>query len=120
QTGKAPGQFLTFKNGLDTLVRQLEKELSDVISFNREVEQITPMEGKYTIQFTYGENITADVFLMTKPHQVLPIVFPTYDFLKSLFDVLTTSVATVTFAFDQSTIEKVLVSTGFVVSKNSS
>src|SRR5699024_1755187 len=119
QTGKAPGQFLTFKNGLDTLVRQLEKELSDVISFNREVEQITPMEGKYTIQFTSGENITADVVLMTTPHPVLPKVFPTYDFLQSLSDVPTTSVANVALAFDQSAIEKDLDGTGFVVSRNS-
>src|SRR5699024_10983596 len=77
------------------------------------------MEGKYTIQFTSGENITADVVLMTTPHPVLPKVFPTYDFLQSLSDVPTTSVANVALAFDQSAIEQDLDGTGFVVSRNS-
>src|SRR5699024_11003951 len=95
------------------------KELSDVISFNQEVEQIIPMEGKYTIQLISGENITADVVLMTTPHPVISEVFPTYDFLQSLSDVPTTSVANVALAFDQSAIEQDLDGTGFVVSRNS-
>ena len=119
QTGKTPGQFFTFKNGLDTLVRHLEKALTDVISFNREVEQISMQDGMYTIQFASGENISADVIIMTIPHPVLPKVFPAYDFFQKLSDVPSTSVANVALAFDQSAIEQDLDGTGFVVSRNS-
>lgn len=118
QTGKTPGQFFAFKNGLDTFVQQLAKEIDDdVISLASKVEQITYKDGKYIIEA--GETLEVDAVLLTTPHHVLPTVFPEHDFFQAFADVPLTSVANVALALDESAVKQTLDGTGFVVSRNS-
>lgn len=119
QTGQKPGQFYTFKHGLDTLVRQLEKELKNVIAYRQNVQYISLKDNRYMIQLTSGEAYTADVVIMTTPHHVLPELFSSFGFFRQFSDIPLTSVANVALAFDQSDMASDLNGTGFVVSRNS-
>ncbi len=118
QTGKTPGQFFTFKDGLETFVHQLAQEIKDdVVLLNQEVKEITANE-RYDIQLQ-DKHIEADVVIMATPHHVLPKVFPTYELFQPLTEIPSSSVANVALAFDESAVEQALDGTGFVVSRNS-
>lgn len=119
QTGKTPGQFFTFKNGLETFVHQLQKEIDKhVVLFNQTVKQITYANNRYQLQLQ-DEQMDADVVVMTTPHQVLTKVFSTYPFFQTFNEIPSSSVANVALAFDESAVEQTLDGTGFVVSRNS-
>lgn len=119
QPGKTPGQFYAFKNGMDVFVQQLVKEIGeDVIFLNHKVNQITFVDGKYTIHTK--EKVEADAVVMTTPNYVLPHVFPDHNFFQTFEETPFTSVANVALAFNASAVEQELDGTGFVVSRNSS
>lgn len=120
QTGQTPGQFYAFKNGLDTFVDELKKNIpSDVIHLNHHVSQIMYTNGTYDIQLANEQSLTADRVIMTTPHHVLPKVFQSLNVFDPFIDMPSTSVANVALAFDQSAIEQDVDGTGFVVSRNS-
>lgn len=119
-TGKKPGQFLTFKNGLQTLVECLEKAiLQEVEILYDKVTHIERVGEQYRIDIQQSDQLQVDVVIMATPHQVLPKVFPNADSFDSLLNVPSNSVANVVLAFDESAIEQSLDGTGFVVSRNS-
>src|SRR5699024_3003214 len=119
QTGKEPGKFYTFKQGLDTFIKELQSQIrDDVIAYHSEVETISSSDGNYTIHLTSGEKRTADIVIMTTSHNVLPKVFSTHYYFQVFSDVPSTSVANVVLAFDQAMIDEDLDGTGFVVSRN--
>lgn len=118
-TGKKAGQFLSFKNGLMTLIHALEDAIkADVEIVYDQVTQVRHKENGYQIECQEGA-FQADVVMMTTPHTVLPKVFSEYDFFEPLYDMPSNSVANVVLAFDESAIDQSLEGTGFVVSRNS-
>lgn len=121
QTGKKSGQFYSFTSGLETLIGNLEADLLDKIDIiYDEVEKVSKVNHKYTIQMHHQPSIEADVVLMTTPHQVIQQVFSEYDVFTPFADIPARSVANVALAFDESAIDSSLNGTGFVVSRNSS
>src|SRR5699024_2092811 len=75
-TGKRKGQFLTLRNGLETLVEKLADELGDdTVMLNTRVEKVVKKEGDYDLRLGNGDSLHADAVVLTIPHSHLPRVF---------------------------------------------
>jgi oxygen-dependent protoporphyrinogen oxidase len=119
-TGKKPGAFFSFANGLETLVFELERQLADnIVTKNAAVDHVEKKEHGYHLLLSSGDVYKADAIIMATPHHTLPKVFSQYEFFKQFNSVPSTSVANVAMAFDQSAIKKAIDGTGFVISKTS-
>lgn len=119
-TGKKPGMFFSFKNGLETLVDELERQIeANTINLNAAVDHIEKKDHGYHLLLSDGEVYKADAIIMSTPHHTLPKVFSQYDCFKQFEHIPSTSVANVAMAFDQSSIKKMDDGTGFVISRNS-
>ena len=119
-TGKKKGQFLSFKNGLETIVEALFQKLgNDTCILGKPVKHIIHQDGAYHLELEKNEVREADAILMTVPHHHLPSIFKTDSLFAPFMDIPVTSVANVVLAFDQSAIQYDQDGTGFVVSRNS-
>lgn len=119
-TGKRPGQFLTFKNGFETMIDALADALDvGTVALNRTVDHIEKKEHGYFLLLSNGEVLKADAVVLATPHRALPKMWSQYPFFKTARDMKATSVANVALAFDADAIKKDLAGTGFVVSRNS-
>lgn len=119
-TGKTPGAFFSFKDGLQTVVDKLVEKLDqDTILLESRVDHIEKNDTGYHVLLDSGEVIKAVSVIATTPHQTLPNMFSKYNFFKLFDDVPSSSVANVAMAFDQSAIKQDIDGTGFVVSRNS-
>ena len=119
-TGKKPGAFFSFENGLETLVKELERQLEiGTVSKHVAVDHVEKKEHGYHLLLSNGDVYKADAIVMTTPHHTLPKVFSQYDFFRTFEQVPSTSVANVAMAFDQSAIKKAVDGTGFVISRTS-
>lgn len=119
-TGKRAGQFLSFKNGISTLIDALADAIKeDVAIVYDKVIQIERGENGYQIDLQEGNPLQADVVMMTMPHPVLSDVFSKYDAFEPMLEMPANSVANVVLAFDEAVIDQSLDGTGFVVSRNS-
>ena len=119
-TGSKHGQFVSFKNGLITMIEALEKELGkDIYDLQAKLENITCSEKGYLLQVKNGDQYKADALIMTIPHKKLATLFPRSAFSQTLDEIPVTSVANVVFGFDEKTLQTDLQGTGFVVSRNS-
>lgn len=117
---KAPGMFLSFKGGLQTLVDAVEKHLdTDSVKKNAVLSSINKLDGGYLLKFQDGSEDRVDNVIMATPHNI------TYDLLKDRADISylnempSTSVATVVLAFPESSLKKDIDGAGFVVSRAS-
>src|SRR5699024_2653675 len=118
--GKKPGMFFSFKEGLEVLVKEIEKKLDNVkVNVNTAVDQIEKKCNFYHLLLSNGEAAKADAIIMAAPRYTLPKIFSQYEFLKTLNEIPSTSVANVAMAFAKSAIKKDIDGTGFVVSRNS-
>lgn len=119
-TGKKSGQFVSLKNGLETMIKALKENLGkNTYQLDAELEQVERRGEKYQLQMKNGDSYEADVIIMTIPHKKLSTFFSGINFLQSLDEIPVTSVANVVFGFDAKTLEFDLQGTGFVVSRNS-
>lgn len=119
-TGKSRGQFVSLKNGLETIIQALEKELGeDTYQLNAKLDKVERTGEKYLLHMQNGEQDKADAVIMTIPHKKLPSLFSETNFLKRLDEIPVISVANVVFGFDAKSFEVDLQGTGFVVSRNS-
>jgi len=118
-TGKKKGQFLSFEDGLQTLVDALVRGIGeDRIRTQSRVTEITQGENGYTLKVN-GEKIEADAVIMTIPHAKVLGVFASTNVFQPFTQMPMSSVANVVCAFDASAISESLEGTGFVVSRNS-
>lgn len=119
-TGKKAGAFYSFKNGLETLVNELESQLEkNTVKLNAAVDHIEKKNHGYHLLLSSGEVYKADAIIMSTPHYTIPKVFSQYDLFKQFEKIPSTSVANVAMAFDHSAIKKIADGTGFVISRNS-
>src|SRR5699024_12076956 len=69
-TGSKHGQFVSFKNGLTTMVEALEKKLGkDTYELQASLEKMERSEEGYLLQTKNGEQIEAAAVIMTIPHK---------------------------------------------------
>jgi len=116
------GAFLTFQNGLETLVEALEEKIgAEAVMKGVTVDAIEKSAGggDYRITLTNGTHMKADYIISALPHFSLPHIFSKYAFFAPLEKVPSTSVATVSMAFPESAVKKDIDGTGFVVTRNS-
>ncbi|SES70146.1 protoporphyrinogen oxidase [Oceanobacillus limi] len=119
-TGKKPGMFFSFPEGLETLVEKVTEKLEDgTVTLEAPVDHVEKKETGYHLLLGNGDVFKADAVIMATPHNHLPKIFSQYDFFKTFQEMPATSVANVALAFDESAIKKDIDGTGFVVSRNS-
>ncbi len=113
------GMFQTLTTGLQSLVDAIEEKLiPNTVLKGVGVEEITKKENQYVLTLSNGEERIADAIIVSAPHQVVPTMFPTYDFFAPFTKMPSTSVATVALAFDGDIEMTELDGTGFVISRN--
>ena len=110
--------FLSFRDGMETLVRSLATRLSGVeVKVSAEAAEIRSITGKWKVETKAGESLEADAICLALPaHQsaeLLSKVMP--DLSSDLEGVPYESVATVNLAYDRSDIPHPLNGFGFVV-----
>ncbi|RNB84310.1 protoporphyrinogen oxidase [Brevibacillus nitrificans] len=118
--GKPKGIFLTLKNGLESLVEGIEKELpASAIRKNTGVKELLKQEsGKYTLVMKDGERMETDAVLFTVPHAVAEPLLRPYMSVPSLPQAKPHMVATISMAFPESAVDLGLEGTGFIVPRN--
>lgn len=115
---KSRGMFLSFKQGLQSLVNGIELYLQEEsVSKGVGVVKVEKKDEQYELTFTNGEVSTFDYVVMATPHHITNELLNKYSFVNSLTDIPSTSVATIAMAFRQSAIKQDIDGTGFVVSK---
>lgn len=120
QKGTKPkGMFLTFKNGITSLVEGVESKLDqDMIRFNHALISFKRLSsGRYELTFKNGAVDIVDEVILTTPHQHIEALFKKDGFGDAFTGMPSTSVATVAMAFPMSAVKKDIDGTGFVVSK---
>jgi oxygen-dependent protoporphyrinogen oxidase len=118
--GQKKGGFLTFVQGLETLVKAVESQLKkDSVLKGTRVEKIEKEEHDYQLLLHNGESVRADSVILATPHGVVPSILPQYGFFAPFKTIKATSVATIAMAFPEDAIKKDINGTGFVVSRNS-
>jgi oxygen-dependent protoporphyrinogen oxidase len=116
---KTPSAFLTLKGGLQSLVEAIEKRLDPTcVRKNTAVKKVTKEKNGYIIQLSDNTTLYADSIVVTTLPQITRNMFADYEFMHTLSDIPTSSVATVALAFPESAIKKDIEGTGFVVSRN--
>jgi protoporphyrinogen/coproporphyrinogen III oxidase len=115
------GRFLTFSNGLQSLVEGVEAALSpQTVQKGMKVSRIEQKTDEgYTIYFTNGHVLQADSVVITTPHHSLQSMFPEHPIMDFLKNMPATSVATVSMGFNQSAISENTNGNEFIVSRNS-
>ncbi|WP_102027982.1 protoporphyrinogen oxidase [Salirhabdus sp. Marseille-P4669] len=114
------GQFLTFRNGLSTMIDALEKELQDCIITGVPVQHIAKKTENYHLLLDNDEVIEADSVIIATPHFAMQKMLSQYDFMAIFKEMPATSVANVAMAFNKEDIKQDIDGTGFVISRNSS
>lgn len=115
------GVFRSFKNGMETLVTAIEKELSDcTVLKGVKVEKIAKDNDQAVLKLNNDSTIVVDDVIFALPHAKVQSLFEPHGLLEELKDMPATSVATVSMAFPAEAVrpfaEKAM---GFVVARNS-
>src|SRR5690625_315688 len=114
------GVFYALRGGFETLIHALKNQLDEnVISLSTAVDYVEKTENGYHVLLSDGTVYKADAMIVTSPHTTLQKMFSQHEALKTVEEILTTSVANVALSYDQKAIKKELDGTGFVVSRNS-
>lgn len=119
-SAKAKGNtFLTFKGGLSTVVRALDKALSGAERrLGIKVTEIEKEESGYAVVLENGERLAADRIVVTaQAFAAADLLEPLAD-CKELRDIRYVSVANVVMAFDKATFGLDFDGTGFVVPRS--
>lgn len=113
------GIFMSLKGGFESLVHELDKQLSAVTSLGVAVDHIEKKSRHYNVLLSDGKVYKADAIVVASPHESLKKIFSQYDIFHLVDDIPNTSVANVALAFDKGAIKHKMKGTGFVVSRNS-
>jgi len=121
---KAPknrsGIFISFKDGLETLVHRISDRLeSNTVRLNTYVDHIEKKDRHYHLLLSSGEVVKAESIIMATQHDAIPEMFSQYTFFDTFNDIPITSSANVVLSFDQEDLKKDIDGTGFLVSKTS-
>jgi protoporphyrinogen/coproporphyrinogen III oxidase len=117
---KKPGIFFTLKNGLSSLVKAMEEQLTDVeIVKGLTIDSVTRQHEGYTVETKEGQSSLFDSVVMTTPHFITAKLLKGAERISSKDTrIPTTSVANVALAYPKSAVSLDKEGTGFVVSRN--
>ena len=114
------GLFRTFKKGLQSLTDAIEAKLpAEQILKGTKVDRIIKANDGYILELSNGTRLPVLSAVLATPHQVVPQILSEYAMFESFKNTPSTSVATVSMAFDASAIKEDIDGTGFLVSRNS-
>lgn len=113
-------KFVSFKNGLSTLIDKMESELTDVeILKGVPTTAVVRDQEQYFIQFSNHEQIEADYVVLSTPHSVAQSLLKNEE-LNSIFDeLISSSLISVYLGFDIPDEKLPADGTGFIVPENS-
>jgi len=116
----ADKKFISFRNGLSTIINRLEEVLTEAtILKGAKVNKISKAEDIYTVDFENGDRLEADAVILTTPHDVSRKLLNNQA-LNQAFDKLeNSSNITLYLAYDMD--DKILPKdgTGFIVARDS-
>ncbi|MFC5465469.1 protoporphyrinogen oxidase [Lederbergia graminis] len=108
--------FLSFKNGLATLVNRLVEELhSTNIITGEGIVELNKADKGYKVKLENGAEIDADAVVLAVPTTVAATLLPELTFANYLKQVPYVSVANIALAYDQKDINHPLNGSGFLV-----
>ncbi|MFD2670502.1 protoporphyrinogen oxidase [Marinicrinis sediminis] len=112
--------FLTFRNGLSTLVEALEQALEQKVEFRMQTDvQAIETQGSQQIVHVTGESgpeqLTADALIVTVPGYGLSRLFPDVPAVQTFADMEYVSVANVVLAYEANTARIPYEGSGFVI-----
>ena len=114
------GMFRTFTKGLQSLTDAIEAKLpAEQIFKGTRVDRILKTGEGYMLELNNGERLPVISAILATPHQVVPQMLPEYEMFEPFKKIPSTSVATVSMAFDANAIKEDIDGTGFLVSRNS-
>ena len=120
---KKEGVFHTFRNGLETVVEAIEKQLNPgtVMKGVRidAIEEPKTVGKRTTLALNDGRKIEADAVILTTGHEMAGRLFAPHGLLQDLREIPTTSVATIALAFPEELVVQDKEGTGFLVSRSS-
>ncbi|MFJ7827776.1 protoporphyrinogen oxidase [Psychrobacillus sp. NPDC096623] len=113
-------KFISFQNGLSTLIDRLEEVLSEsTIIKGVATQKVEKKDGRYMVLLANGEMIEADSVVLAAPHQVAQEILQD-DQLDTDFDKLkNSSLISIYLGFDIPDEQLPAEGTGFIVSENS-
>lgn len=119
--GKPKGIFLTLKNGLESMVEEIEKRLpASAVWRGAGVRELIKREhGGYRLVLKDGRVLETDAVLFTVPHAVIQPLLRPYTAVPPLPQAKPHMVATVAMAFPKKAIDLGLEGTGFIVPRKS-
>ncbi|SCX68452.1 protoporphyrinogen oxidase [Lysinibacillus fusiformis] len=113
-------KFISFQNGLSSLIERLEQKLTEVdIIKGVATNHVQKMENKYSISLANGQYIEADYVVLALPNEAVQSILQD-DSLTHYFDQFTTASAiTIYLGFDVPDANLPADGTGYIVSHNS-
>ncbi|PIC64478.1 protoporphyrinogen oxidase [Sporosarcina sp. P13] len=119
-SSKKMGAFHTFKNGLESVVDALEKQLDQVdVMKGTRVVKINKQGERAILTLSDQQQIDADAVILATSHTVARQLFESHGLLKELGTIPMTSVATVALGFPKDAIKREIDGTGFLVPRSS-
>lgn len=114
------GKFVSFKEGLSTLIDRLEISLEDVtIIKGDEVTSISKVDKKYDVQLSNDNTITSDFVVLATPHQVAQHLLNNKELDETFNQFKNSSLTSIYLGFDIPDDELPADGTGFIVAEDS-
>ncbi|MCL7749831.1 protoporphyrinogen oxidase [Halalkalibacter alkaliphilus] len=118
-SSQADKKFISFKNGLSTLIDRLEAELTDsLILKGVNTSKITKGTGHYHITFSNHETIKADYVVLTTPQNVTQSLLNQNDLNDDFAKLTNSSLKSIYLGFDIPDGQLPADGTGFIVSNS--
>ncbi|TQR19642.1 protoporphyrinogen oxidase [Psychrobacillus vulpis] len=113
-------KFISFQNGLSTLIDRLEQELNDsTILKGVHTTKVAKKEDKYEVFFSNYESIEADYVVLTTPHDVAQTLLQNAELDVDFNKLKNSSLISIYLGFDIPDNQLPAEGTGFIVSENS-
>jgi oxygen-dependent protoporphyrinogen oxidase len=113
-------KFISFKNGLSTLIDRLEEVLSESrIIKGVATKKVEKKDGRYSVLLTNGETIEADSVVLATPHNVAQLILQDEQLDNDFNRLKNSSLISVYLGFDIPDNQLPAEGTGFIVSENS-
>lgn len=113
-------KFISFQNGLSTLIDRLEEVLSEsTIIKGVATKKVEKKDGRYSVLLTNGETVEADSVVLATPHNVAQLILQDEQLDTDFNRLKNSSLISVYLGFDIPDKQLPAEGTGFIVSENS-